>query len=176
MIKTKILGKKYNIPTHITDITVGQIVKLNSLDEGKNNDLQMLSILTGIEYDLLVDTPIRFLKDVLDIISKINFELKVSEPPKHKKGNLKIDVDFKTIDVKGDLLDHSILEIKFAAHKIKSGASVFDILPVFLYSAFYNKPFRESEFESFKEIIYNEKALDMKPIVDFFLPKLKPWF
>jgi len=178
-VKIVIKGKEHlrSIPEKVEEITLEQYCKFLSRLDSKNAELTTLSIFCNLPEQELLKMPAEKYRDLLTYLAWVN---KVN----YLKAILKAKVK-KTVNIFGNSYSYprKVDEIEIgqklfidsivnrAVKEDKNEHEIFlDVLAVMLMPEVLGE-YNEDKLEEFKESLSNEPAIQLIPLVNFFLNK-----
>lgn len=171
MIQFKLNGKKVKVCSTWNDLTLNQYLQIQKL---KDDFLQLVSICSGIDYELLKKAEITGLESVL---VAVNF---VSKPPEIPLSVTKLGKYTIPVDSKGQFnIQYKRLDQFEDMRKIMSGCkdigSITEAYPQFV--AIYLQPIRDGEYNYSKAMAMVDEVRELPalPVISlgsFFLIRL----
>lgn len=177
MIKFKLKDKEHSMPTKWEDVTFRQFEQLIKWQEGERNIIQLLSIMTGINVDVLEQT------NVVDIDDKLCPFLEfINEPFKEKQFEKKDTINFKgkEYQVPKDLTLHSLnqkITLQTAMIDcINRTQATIEVMPfavaVYLQPIISGEKFNSDKAKQLEDELRDCKLSEIYGIASFFLQKL----
>lgn len=175
MIKFKIEGKEYSIPTKWEEVTVEQYLKLLTCD--KEDIVMFLSIVTGVDYDTMYRTRQTDVDEILlPLISFFHTPIDLSK----QKMSGKILLQGKQHDIPKDLGFHSLGQ-KIEASNVmlaefkKSGeltGCMVEVVAMYLQPIVTGKEYSSESAKELEAELLKCSIIDVYPVAAFFLKKL----
>lgn len=177
MISFKLEDKKYNMPTSWREVTVKQFFQFKSWQSGDKNFVRLLSILTGVDYDVMRKSK------QLDVDDKLIPFMKWLEEPLTEKNAPRcstITIDDKKYDVPKDIGNYSFEQkIELKNRMIECINKTGDTLEclkiataIYLQPIVEQKDFSIKAAELFVDKLDDCKIVEVYAIGGFFLKKL----
>jgi len=174
MIELKINDINYNLPTDWDELTVGQFIQLSEYATDLSA-ARLLSIFTGMNYDVLLNLPIEhFNITVLPELSFLNKQWKPFDEKRKEKLTIG-QYDFEPIkDPSRERLGQKLYMQQLVNNAIQSKLPHYDLIcPVIAcyYAPFVHpeKKWEEKHVLNFAELVKKAKIVEAYPEANFFL-------